>query len=375
MSNRLIAVVASGLEKVASQEIRALGGGIGKTREDRGRISFEGPDDAAMRANLQLRTVERILKPAGPTIDAKTGIQLSRSARELPWEEWIPQGVGVRISATVRGCSLYHTGAVTDAIKEALVYRGLGGPEPEPGAPTIDIRGTGDLWTLCIDTSGASLHRRGYRKATAKAPLRETLAAALLLRAGYTGDAPFFDPMCGAGTLVAEAGLIATRQPPGLNRSFGFQGFPSFDPDVWSEVVGRAQVQAGSPPDPLPSIVGADAAKAAVRAARGNVERAGLEGVTELLVRRIQDTPPSDGPPGVVVVNPPYGKRILAGRDADAARGEWAAWGRILRERLPGWAIYALSPDKALADAAGAVGRPLLRTSNGGISVALVKLA
>ena len=373
MSKHLIAVVAGGLEKVAAKEIRALGGGVGKTSEDRGRVRFEGPADAVYRANLQLRTVERILRPAGPPLQAKTAIQLSAAARELPWEEWIPAGVGVRVSATVRGCTLYHTGAVTDAIREALVYRGLSGEPAEDGAPTIDVRGTGDHWMLAMDTSGASLHRRGYRKATAKAPLRETLAAALLLRAGWTGAVPFLDPMCGSGTLVAEAAAIAARRPPGLDRGFAFEAFPSFDRTVWQEVVGRARAK-HEEPRTLPAIVGADGAKGAVRAARSNLERASLAGITTILERRIQDTPPTEGP-GLVVVNPPYGRRIPAGRDAAAAQGEWAAWGRILRERLPGWTICMLSPDKSLGEAAGSTGKPLLRTSNGGISVALVKLA
>jgi len=376
MNTDLIAVVARGLEKVAAKEIRALGGGIGKTREDRGRVVFAGPADAVYRANLQLRTVERILVPGGPSFEAKTAIQFSKAARELPWERWIPKGVGVRVATTVRGCALYHTGLVAEAMREALVYRGLSGEPPEDGAPTIDVRGTGDNWVVCADSSGPSLHRRGYRKATAKAPLRETLAAALLLRAGWTGDRPFLDPMCGSGTLVAEAAGIATRRPPGLDRSFAFEAFPSMDVELWRAAVGRARsAHEARIAKPLPKILGADAAKGSVRAARSNLNRAGLGDVASIIERRIQDTPPAAGDPGLVVVNPPYGKRVLAGRDADSARGEWAAWGRILRERLPGWGVHALSPDKDLAAAAGATGRPLLRTSNGGIPVALVKLA
>ena len=376
MNSDLIAVVARGLEKVAAKEIRALGGGIGKTREDRGRVVFAGPDDAVYRANLHLRTVERILVPGGPAFEAKTAIQFSAVVRELPWENWIPRGVGVRIAATVRGCDLYHTGLIGEAMREALVYRGLSGEEAAESAPTIDVRGTGNVWTVCADASGGSLHRRGYRKATAKAPLRETLAAALLLRCGWTGDRPFLDPMCGSGTLVAEAASIATERPPGLDRSFGFETFPNLDVDVWRDVVGRARLRHEERlRQPLPEIVGADSAKGSVRAARSNLGRAGLGDVATILERRIQDTPPATGEPGLVVVNPPYGRRIAAGRDADSARGEWTAWGRVLRERLPGWALHALSPEKELATAAGATGRPLLRTSNGGIPVALVELA
>lgn len=375
MNTDLIAVVARGLEKVASREIRALGGGIGKTREDRGRVVFSGPADAVYRANLHLRTVERILVPGGPAFEANTAIQFSAVVRELPWEQWIPKGVGVRVAATVRGCDLYHTGLIGEAMREALVYRGLSGEPAEDGAPTIDVRGTGNVWMVCADASGASLHRRGYRKATAKAPLRETLAAALLLRAGWTGATPFLDPMCGSGTLVAEAASIATERPPGLDRPFAFEGFPTLDVDAWRAAVDRARQRhlerAGKP---LPSIVGADAAKGSVRAARSNLTRAGLGDVAQIIERRIQDTPPAAGDPGLVVVNPPYGRRIMAGRDADSARGEWAAWGKILRERLPGWSVHALSPDKGLGEAAGSTGRPLLRASNGGIPVALVKL-
>ena len=364
----LIAVVARGLEDVAARELRALGGGIGKTRKDRGRVTFEGPPDALIRANLQLRTVDRILLPVGQPTEAKNAAALVRFASGLPWERWIPSGTPVAIAASARGCGLYHTGLVADALREALVSRGLSGEAPEgPSALTIDARGTGDLWTLALDTSGGALHRRGYRQDGGAAPLRETLAAALLLRIGWTGDVPLLDPMAGSGTIACEAGLIATGRAPGRLRSFAFQSFASHDPTAMQAVLDR--LENDERPAPA-SIVASDLAASAVKAARSNVVRAGLEDAVSVVKRTLQETPRKEGP-GVIVTNPPYGKRI---GDAASAQGEWAAWGDALRAARPGWSIYALSPDRSLADAMGG-GKPLLRFSNGGISVALVQIA
>lgn len=367
--SRLIAVVARGLEDITAREIRALGGGIGKTNKDRGRVSFEGPPDAVFRANLQLRTAERVLVVLGDDVEAAPAIALTRAAREYPWERYIPQGQGVRIAVSVRACKLYHTGAVADAIREALVYRGLSAEPPGEDALTIDVRGTNNRWTLCVDSTGGNLHRRGYRKATAMAPLRETLAAAMLLQVGWKGEMPLLDPMCGSGTLVAEAAMIAAHRPPALERAFAFERWASFDPSVWSTVVGRAAGRERSMPFP---VVGADSAPSALRAARANLGRVHVEGM-KIVKRRLQDTPADEGP-GVVIMNPPYGKRVESGRAMDSAKGEWHAWAELLRSRRPKQAIYALSPEADFAAAAGAVGRPLLRFSNGGIPVALVRL-
>jgi len=365
----LIAVVARGLEDVAAKEIRSLGGGIGKTRKDRGRVMFQGPDDAVFRANLQLRTVDRVLAPLGPEFEATPAIALNRAVREMPLERFIPAGEGVRISTSVRACQLYHTGAVADAIREALVYRGLSGEPPGDDALTIDVRGTNNHWTVCVDSTGGSLHRRGYRKDPGTAPLRETLAAAMLLRIGYTGDEPLLDPMCGSGTMAAEAALIGAQRPPGLDRGFAFERWASFDGAVWSEVVGRIAGQMRDLPAP---IVAADSAPTALRAAKANLGRVYVDGV-KVVKRRLQDTPANDKP-GVIIMNPPYGKRIDPGREMDSAKGEWRAWANLLRERRPKHSIYVLSPELELAEAAGAIGRPLLRFSNGGIPVAMVQI-
>ena len=258
-------------------------------------------------------------------------------------------------------------------MREALGYRGLRPPDAaEAGASggvTLDVRGTADRWTLAVDSSGPSLHRRGYRKASATAPVKETLAAACLLATGWTGDTEFLDPMCGSGTFVAEAALLAARRPPGLDREFAFSDWASFDESLFRSAVGRLAERGR---DPSSRIEGGDAAPGAVKAARANLARLGVDGV-RASKRRLQDTPASEAP-GLVLVNPPYGKRVAPGRALDAAKGEWRAWAKTLRERRPRAAIYALSPEQVLAEAAGAIGRPVLRFSNGGIPVALVRL-
>ena len=375
MTSHLIAVVAPGLESICAREIRALGGGIGKTRSDRGgRVHFEGPADALYRANLLLRTAERILVPLCPPFMAIKPPTLVDAVAALPIERCLRRDEPLRVLASVRGCALYHTGLIESAVREGLARRGFSALPPGEEAQdvtTLDVRGTGDSFTVTIDSSGAGLHRRGYRKATATAPLRETLAAASLYAVGYTGEQPFLDPMCGSGTFLGEAVGIATRRPVGLDRPFQFESFPSFDALMWREVVGQAVARQRPPPA---SIVGADGAAAAVRAARENIERTGLADAVRVVERRLHDTPRSKDSTGVVLTNPPYGKRLNSDRDARAAEGEWRSWGQSLRDRLPGWALHLVSPEARLAAAAGATGRPILRFSNGGIPVAVVAI-
>ncbi|MEE2828048.1 MAG: RNA methyltransferase [Myxococcota bacterium] len=361
-----IAHAPPGLEDLVAAEIRALGGGIGKTRKEPALVRFEGPPDAGYRANLRLRCAERILKPlrACP-LDSFAAMRIEVS--KLPWEDYLPTRCRISFSVSAKGCKLYHTGAVADALREGLELRGLRFSE-DPAAPglSIDARGTRDWWTLSVDTSGRSLTRRGYRKQTAKAPLRETLAASVLRLAGYTGEQPLVDPMCGSGTFVIEAGLVAMNRAAGQDRSFAFEAFPSFDSVRWEEVKATASsaVLDGSPP----SLEGGDRTGGAVRAARANARRAGLQEVCRFAERKLADLPRDTGP-GLVVLNPPYGHRTTI-PDSEA-REAWASWGRILRERRPGWEIALVSPDAELAKAFGASGRPRARFKNGGIPVAL----
>jgi putative N6-adenine-specific DNA methylase len=224
------------------------------------------------------------------------------------------------------------------------------------------VRVAHDVVTVSVDSSGAHLHRRGWRRATAKAPLRETLAAAMVMACGWRHDVPFVDPLCGSGTVAIEAALLAGGRAPGRGRSFAFQHWPSFAPGTWASVcadVARADRAASSVT--IAPIVAADRDAGAVRAAIDNAARAGVAGA--VVVRRAPlaatlDALPS--PPGWIVTNPPYGARV-GGADL---RDLYATLGRA-----SDWGLGVLAADRVLA---GHTGRPLteqFHTSNGGLPV------
>ncbi len=382
------ALVTRGLEKIAAKEIRSLGGGVGKTRLDRASVLFEGPADAYLRANLHLRTVERVLLRVG-VAEARFEGELRDALAQMPWERWVRKGAEVRVSTSARGCRLFHTGLIDQLAREALSARGLGdgrsgedseearGRGDDEGSNdrvTIDLRGTEDRWEFSIDTSGRNLHRRGYRKAVAKAPLRETIAAGVLQAAGWTGDRDFLDPMCGSGTLVTEAGWIAARRAPGLGRGFAFEQFPSLDRARWTAVVERARGELDW--SRLPSLEGSDRAGGALRAARANAGRAELSGRVRWVRRPLAELPSAEGAPGLLLFNPPYGKRAQAEGPSGSAKEleAWRRWGELLRERRPSWGSWILAPHPELAAAAGARGRATLKLVHGGVSVGLHRL-
>lgn len=239
----------------------------------------------------------------------------------------------------------------------------------EPPAQMFVVRFHRDRCTISADSSGELLHRRGYRLAVARAPLRETLACAMLRASGWPGDAPLLDPLCGAGTVVIEAALMARRIAPGLARAdraprrYSFEQWPEHDAAGWADVVERA-VSEILDAAPAP-IQGSDRDAGAVEAALANAARAGVAGDVEITERVITAVAPPPGP-GWLVTNPPYGHRV---GDADRLRNLYAALGRVARERLGGWTVALLSADPRLDAQTGISLDEVVRTRNGGIPV------
>lgn len=376
----LFAVTAPGLEPLALAELRVMG--IGAAVEAGG-VAWTGGVDDLYAANLRLRTASRVTVLAAE-FRARTFFELERHARKVPWERWVRRGGAVRLRVTSRKSKLYHEGAIAQRVLEAIEHRvgplaasGVatdeeGGEEEAGDAQLFIVRFVRDACTIRADASGALLHLRGYRQALARAPLRETLAAAMLLGSGWDGTAPLLDPMCGSGTLPIEAALIARRIAPGLAnpdrepRRYAFAAWPEFDAVRWSAAVDRAREEI-RPSAPIP-ILGSDRDEGAIDAATSNAARAGVSDDVELSVRPVSAIDPPPGP-GLVIANPPYGIRV---GERDPLRNLYAALGRTLRARCPGWTLALLSPDRGLE---GQVGIPLdeaLRTSNGGIPVRLV---
>lgn len=376
----LFAVTAPGLEPLAEAELRALG--IDAAAEPGG-VAWTGSPETLYAANLRLRTASRVLLRLAE-FPARAFYELERHARRIDWARIVPAGAAVRVRVTSRKSRLYHQNAVAERIL-AAVERAVGAVAAAPAAAEaaeedddagdaqlVVVRLFRDRCTISADTSGALLHQRGYRQAVAKAPLRETLAAAMLLAGRWSGDEPLLDPLCGSGTIAIEAALLARRIAPGLARpgleprAYAFQRWPGFDEACWRRVV-EAAVREVRPAAGV-ALVASDRDAGAIAAARANAERAGVAGDVRLDVRPLSAAEPPEGR-GALVTNPPYGVRV---GERVALRDLYAALGRLARTSLPGWRIVMLSADRALEAQVGVPFTEALRTRNGGIPVRVV---
>ena len=378
------AIAAPGLEPVVGAELEALG--IGGTVEAGG-VAWRGDMASVARANLWLRSASRVIVRVAE-FRARTFWELERHATRLPWARFLAAGVRPEFRVTSRKSRLYHTEAIAERLHAAAARAGaavgvaIGEPLGDAGTREDDdgydddrppgqlfvVRIVRDLCTISADTSGQLLHRRGYRQAVAKAPLRETIAAAMVLASGWpgVGDAPLLDPMCGSGTIAIEAAMMARRIAPGLGRDFAFERWPGFEPDTWDRI--RAEAVAGQRGRVPAAIRGSDRDAGAIDSARANAERAGVAADIEFDVRAVSAIEPPPGR-GWVVTNPPYGIRV---GDARLVKDLYAALGNVLRARCAGWRVALLSPDPGLERQVALELDERFATVNGGIPVRLV---
>lgn len=381
----LFAVTAHGLAGLCATEL----GQIGVTgRVETGGVSWRGPAASMYQANLHIRTASRVIARVGE-FRARGFAELERRAAKLPWQDFLPPGATVVLRVTCRKSKLYHEGAVAERIERVLSDRagvtilGTNADDDDTdvdeavsssGAQLIIVRFMRDVCTISMDSSGALLHQRGYRQALAKAPLRETIAAALLLASGWRGDSPLIDPLCGSGTIPIEAALLARRIAPGIAnaelspRAFAFESWPGFDRALFDDIVRSARERVR----PLRVvIVAADRDAGAISAARSNAERAGVAGDIEFMRAPLEELTAVAGT-GHVVTNPPYGVRV---GDRRQLRSLYATLGRVAGTRLPGWTVTLLAADDGLAAATGLPLAEVLATRNGGIPVRLLTTA
>jgi putative N6-adenine-specific DNA methylase len=368
------AVAALGLEALVAGELATLAGeGLAVGAIEPGGVSFGADYGGLYAANLHLRLASRVLLRLG-SFEARAFNQLERRGRRLPWGDILVPGQPVRFRVTSRKSRLYHQ----DAVAERLL-RLSGGVAPSAGGEAggddgeesatqeFVVRLHRDQCTISADASGALLHRRGYRLATAKAPLRETLAAAILVGSGWDGAAPLLDPMCGSGTIPIEAARLARRMPPGVDRRFAFERWPSFEPERWRSLqeVARRQVL---PRAPGP-ITGSDRDAGAIAAAVANAERAGVAG--DITWRRAAISAIEPGAvPGWLVSNPPYGVRV---GERARLRDLYAQLGNVARRHCPGWQVALLTANRELE---GQLRLPLAarwESENGGLPVRLMQ--
>ena len=356
------AITAPGIEAITASELQALGATIDATEP--GGVTFKADASLLYRANLELRTASRVLKRVAQ-FDARTWFELERHAKKIPWSALLGAGMVPEFEVTSRKSKLYHNRGIAQRL-ERIVGAGGAAAEDDPSrVARFQVRAVRDHFTISADASGELLHRRGYRLETAKAPLRETLAAAMLLGCKWSDATALLDPFCGSGTLPIEAALLARRIPPGLHRTFAFQSWPDFDATLWAAI--RADAESRILPD-APLIIGSDRDAGAIEAARANAARAGVETSTEFRNVPLSAMDPMPGP-GLLLTNPPYGARI---GEEKALRNLYAQLGNVARTLLPGWRVALLGANPRLE---GQVGMPLYevwRTNNGGIPVHLV---
>ncbi|TPE48939.1 THUMP domain-containing class I SAM-dependent RNA methyltransferase [Amaricoccus solimangrovi] len=354
---------APGLEPVLLAEAQERG--FGPASAVPGGVTFQGGWPEVWRANLELRGATRVLARIG-AFRALHLAQLDKRARRFPWATVLRPDVPVRVEVTARASRIYHAGAARERIERAIREE-LGAPLADEARVVVKVRIEDDLCQLSLDTSGESLHRRGYKQAVAKAPMRETLAALFLRACGFDGTEPVLDPMCGSGTFVIEAAEIAAGLAPGRARSFAFEDLANFDPAAWEAL--RAA------PRPAPgagiAMLGSDRDQGAVRMSVANAARAGVAERTRFECRPVADLERPAGPPGLVIVNPPYGARIGA---PGPLRGLHASLGAALRERFGGWRVGLVTSDPGLARATGLpFAPPGPPVAHGGLKVRLFR--
>ncbi len=333
-------VATPGLEGPLCAEARAKGF---KAKTVPGGVTLKGGWPEVWRANLEIRGASRVLARIG-AFRADHLSLLDKRARQFPWGDVLRKDVAFRVEASCKKSRIYHSGAAAQRIERAISEE-LGAPVSPEAEVCVKARIEKDLCTIAVDTSGEPLHKRGHKQAVAKAPMRETMASLFLRQCGFDGTEPVVDPMCGSGTFVIEAAEIAANLQPGRSRRFAFEQLTSFDPAAWQRM---RSTHSGA--TPAVRFYGSDLDAGAIRMSRANAERAGVAGITEFQQLAIEDLAAPAGPPGLVIVNPPYGDRV--GEKA-RLKSLYRTLGQTLLTRFAGWRVGLVTDEASLADATG----------------------
>lgn len=368
---QFFATTGKGVEEVLEAELVRLG--VREVTRESGGVRFTGEMEAAYRANLWLRTASRVLMPLAE-FPCETPEQLYQGTRGIPWTDYLTPAMTLAVDCNLRDSALTHSGFVALKTKDAIVdsVRDRLGSRPSVDTRDPDLRVNVRLFrnrcTVSLDCSGVPLDRRGYRLDRHEAPLKENLAAALIELSGWDGSTPFVDPMCGTGTIAIEAALKALRIPPGLLRSgFGFQRWPGFDRRLWDRLVEEArQGVLAAPPAP---VTGSDISHAAVAMAHENARRAGVAHAVTLARIPIGEIAPPPGP-GVLIFNPPYGKRL---GEEEALKPLYKEIGDVMKQRCKGYTAYLFTGNLSLAKSVGLKASRRIVLFNGPIECRLLK--
>jgi len=374
------ATAPKGMEPLLATELQGLGADA--VRPIRAGAAFRGSQELAYRVCLWSRIANRVLLPLA-TFPAPDPAALYEGVRAICWSDHIAIDGTLAVDFTTSQSAITHTHFGALKVKDAIVdqFRDTKGRRPSVDvlhpSVRINVHVRRDVATASIDLSGESLHRRSYREHHTAAPLKENLAAAVLLRAGWPAIAAaggaLIDPMCGSGTLPIEAAWMAGDVASGLLRaSFGFLEWKGHDPTSWAALLEEARQRREAGRKRIPPIAGYDSERSAVRVALANVERAGLRGVVHVERRELADctpVPSRTGAAGLVVVNPPYGERL---GEVGTLRPLYACLGALLTERFTGWSAGVLAGNRELGKCLGLRARRRHTVFNGSIECQLL---
>jgi putative N6-adenine-specific DNA methylase len=368
---QFFASTAKGVEEVLAAELVRIG--CKDVNVGSGGVRFGGGMEACYRANLWLRTASRVLMPLAE-FRCETPEDLYRGVRAIPWIKYLTPEMTLAVDCNLRDSALTHSGFVALKTKDAIVdvLRDRLGTRPSVDTKDPDLRVNVRLFrnscTVSLDSSGSPLDRRGYRLDRHEAPLKENLAAALVELSGWDGSVPFVDPMCGTGTIAIEAALKGLNVAPGLLRAgFGFQRWPGFDRLLWSRLVREAR-EARLAELPAP-VAGSDISHSAIAMAHENARRAGVGELISFGRIPIAELLPPPGP-GVLVVNPPYGKRL---GEEEALKPLYKEIGDVLKQRCKGYTAYLFTGNLQLAKSVGLKAARRIVLYNGPIECRLLK--
>lgn len=334
----LIATAAMGLESVVANEVKQLGY---EAVVENGKVIFEAPISAIPRCNLWLRTADRVRLLVGK-FEAKTFDQLFESTKALPWENFIAEDGKFPVSGKSHKSLLYSVSDCQAIVKKAMAERlklkyGLASRMSESGGLyKIEVAIYKDVASLTIDTSGAGLHKRGYRVGQGEAPLKETMAAALILLTNWRPDETLIDPFCGSGTIPIEAALIGQNIAPGFNRDFDSENWPFIKSTYWDEALEEAEDLAKY--DQQLNIIGSDIDHKMIEIANKNATEAGLTDLITWKQMQVKDLFIRETN-GYLISNPPYGQRLS---DAKEVSKLYRDLGEIMSEN-PSWSVYILT--------------------------------
>ncbi|BBO90032.1 RNA methyltransferase [Desulfosarcina ovata subsp. ovata] len=342
------AAVPPGFEAGCRQELIDLGLDPAGVTVEAGGIGFTGRLMDCLRANLYLRTATRVLMRIGD-FRATNRRRLEKKSAEIAWELFLEPGPLPAIKVSSHRSRLYHTAAIAQTIRSGIARRLNAAPPSSPGTgipQTLFARLVEDRLTLSLDSSGEPLYKRGFKMGAARAPLRETLAAAILMAAGYDPSNPLVDPMCGSGSFSLEAAMQAKHMAPGVNRPFAFQGWPAYSENQWAFLKREAEEQVVHLDRPriFASDIDAGACARLSKTIAGNAMDDAVR-VTPKNIFDCRGDQYGEGP-GLVTINPPYGIRIGSATQA----GElFMAIGRHLGRHFKGWQVALIAPERKLA--------------------------